>query len=58
MATVTISKTEYTRLKKLDQRFSGFLGYFNRISDIRTARNEIKQGKFISQEKLFKKLGF
>jgi hypothetical protein len=58
MSTVVISKVEYTRLKKIDRQFGDFLAYFDRVLEIRKARNEVKQGKVISQEKLFKKIGF
>lgn len=55
---ITIPKTEYLRLKKLDERFKDFLAYLENLMDIREAREEIKQNKVISQEKLFKHLGF
>ena len=58
MSTITISKIEYTRLKKIDRQFGDFLAYFERVLNTRKARNEVKQRKVISQEKLFKKLGF
>ncbi len=58
MVTVTISKKEYARLKRLDEHFNDLLSYFERLVDIRTARDEVRRGKTISQEKLFKKLGF
>jgi len=55
---VAIPKNEYLRLKKLDKRFKDLLSYFEHLSGIREAREEVKQGKMISQEKLFKQLGF
>lgn len=55
---VSIPKTEYLRLRKLDERFRDFWAYLEYLMDIRNARGEIKQKKIISQEKLFKKLGF
>lgn len=55
---IVILKTEYFRLKKLDQRFNDFFEYMEHLMDIRGAREEIKQKKIISQEKLFKQLGF
>ena len=58
MATVTISKNEYARLKKLDKKVSAFLAYMEHLLDVRGARNEVKEGKVVSQEKLFEKLGF
>ncbi len=64
MATVTtkekisIPRGEYIRLKKLEERFAVFFAYFEHLLDIREARKEAKQKKIISQEKLFKRLGF
>jgi plasmid maintenance system antidote protein VapI len=55
---ISIPKTEYYRLKKLDERFKDFWLYLENLIDIREARKEINQKKTISQEKLFKKLGF
>ena len=57
MNTVTIKKDEYQRLKKVDKSFGQFLEYFDYVKDIAEARKESKNGKTISQEKLFKKLG-
>lgn len=55
---ILISKSEYLRLKKLDGYFQDFWLYLQNLIDIKQAREEIKQKKVISQEKLFKKLGF
>ena len=55
---ITIPKIEYLRLKKLDKRFQEFFTYIENLIDIKEARKEVKQGKIISQEKLFKQLGF
>jgi len=55
---VFIPKAEYLRLKKLDERFKDFWFYLEYLMDIREARGEVKQKKVISQEKLFKQLGF
>ena len=55
--TVSVNKDEYERLKKLDRYFKDFLGYLDYLNDIREARNEVEQGKVVSQEKLFKELG-
>ena len=55
---VFIPKAEYLRLKKLDERFRDFWLYLENLMDIREAREQIKQKKVISQEKLFKQLGF
>jgi len=57
MSKVSIPKTEYLRLKKLDKRFAEFLKYFEHAKDISIARREIKNRKTISQEQLFRKLG-
>lgn len=54
---ISIPKTEYRRLKKLDERFRDFWLYLENLMDIREAREEVKQKKTISQEKLFKQLG-
>lgn len=54
---VTLAKNEYLRLKKLDQRFGQLLSYFAHCADIAGARQEAKDGKVISQNKLFKQLG-
>lgn len=55
---IFIAKSEYLRLKKLDKRFKDFWIYLENLMDIREAREEVKQKKIISQEKLFKQLGF
>ena len=57
METVTIPKTEYIRLKKLNKRFEEFWAYLEHITEIKEAREEVKKKKVISQEKLFKNLG-
>ena len=58
MATVSISKSEYVRLKKIDKKFRDFLAYAEHFLEIREARNDVKRKKVIAQEKLFAKLGF
>lgn len=55
---ISIPKTEYLRLKKLEARFQDFWEYLEHLGDIKESREEIKKGKFIPQEKLFKRLGF
>ena len=55
--TVSVARHEYIRLKKLDERFSDFFTYLEHLLDIREARREVKKGKFVAQEKLFKRLG-
>jgi len=54
---ICIPKAEYSRLKKIDERFSDFWAYFKNLMDIRDAREEIRQKKVISQEKLFRQFG-
>ena len=53
---VLISVDELQRFKKIDLIFRDFLNYFEHISDIKEAREEIKKGKVISQKDLFKEL--
>ena len=55
---IFIPRGEYFRLKKLEERFSDFWIYMEHLMDIREAREHVKKGNVISQEKLFKKLGF
>jgi len=54
---VSIPKEEYSRLKRLDNRFSDFWNYLENLMEIREARKEVKEGKTISQEELFNELG-
>lgn len=53
---VKIPKNEYTRLKNVEKRMAGFLSYFDYMHGIQRSREEVVKGKFVSQEKLFKKL--
>ena len=55
---VSVPKMEYLRLKKLDERFRDFWVYMEHLLDIRQAREQVKKREVISQEKLFRKLGF
>jgi len=55
---VVIPKEEYMRLKSLDKLLGGFLAYTEYVADIREARKDVKNKKVISQEKLFRQLGF
>ena len=55
--TISVPRNEYLRLKRLDDRFGGFFAYLDHLVDIREARKEIQRGKFVTQEKLFKRLG-
>lgn len=54
---VTLTRNEYVRLKNVDQRFGWLLSYFTHCADIATARQEARDGKVISQDKLLKQLG-
>ena len=54
---IKIRRDEYLRLKKLQERFESFLNYFMHLKDIKEARQDIKMGNIMSQEKLFKKMG-
>jgi len=51
---VTLTRNEYVRLKNVDQHFGRLLSYFAHCADIATARQEVKDGKVINQDKLFK----
>ena len=53
---VLISVDELQRFKKIDLIFRDFLNYFEHISDIKEARDEVSRGKVISQEDLFRQL--
>ncbi len=55
--TVSIRKSEYLRLKKIDERFRDFFTYMEDVIDVREARKQIAQKRMVSQEKLFKQLG-
>ena len=54
---VSIRKSEYLRLKKMDERFRDFFAYIENVIDVREARKQITQKRVVSQEKLFKQLG-
>lgn len=55
---VSVPRDEYMRLKKIEARFHDFWAYMEHIAEIGESRNQIKQKKVISQERLFKHLGF
>lgn len=55
---ILVPRDEYARLKKIEARFRDFWTYMERIAEIGESRNQIKQKKIISQERLFKRLGF
>jgi len=54
---IKIKRDEYTRLKKLQKNFESFWDYFTHLKDIEEGRKDIKRGKIIAQENLFRKLG-
>lgn len=54
---VKIRREEYTYLKRLQKNFEAFWNYFIHLRDIEEAREDIKNGRTIPQEKLFRKLG-
>lgn len=56
--TIVIPTTEYNYLKKIEQSFEKFFGSFEYLKKIEKARKEIKGRQYISQELVFKKLGF
>lgn len=55
--TIAISTVEYNYLKKIEQSFRNFFGFFTHLKEIEKSRKEIKEKKYIPQEILFKKLG-
>lgn len=54
---IRVPTQEYTRLKQLQKHFEPFWKYITHLQDIKEARQDIKQGRTIPQEKLFKELG-
>ncbi|HBT81443.1 hypothetical protein A2757_02495 [Candidatus Giovannonibacteria bacterium RIFCSPHIGHO2_01_FULL_48_47] len=54
---IKVSRTEYLRLRKLQKYFETFWNYLSHLRDIQEAREDIKAGRTIAQEKLFRKLG-
>ncbi|MBI4117265.1 MAG: hypothetical protein HY451_01075 [Parcubacteria group bacterium] len=54
---VKIPREEYFKLKKLQKNFEAFWSYLKHLRDIEEAREDVKKGKTISQEKLFKQAG-
>ena len=55
---VSVPREEYLRLKEMESRFGRFLEYVTYVEDIRRAREDVKQRKFVPQERLFTDLGF
>ena len=54
---VKIPREEYSELKKLQKNFEAFWNYLKHLRDIEESREDVKKGKIISQEKLFKQAG-
>ena len=54
---IQVPKREYLRLKAIEKQANGFFKYIEHITDIKSARAEVKKGKLIPQEELFEKLG-
>jgi len=54
---IRVSRDEYLKLKELQKRFESFWNYMQHIEDIRQAREDVRNRKVITQEKLFKKIG-
>lgn len=54
---IRVSKEEYLKLKQFQKYFQVFWNYFKHLKGVKEAREDIKTGKVISQDKLFKNLG-
>ena len=54
---VKVPAKEYQYLRKLKSSFEEAFTYFKHTQDIVGARHEVKTGKTVGQEKLFKQLG-
>lgn len=52
-----VRREEYIRLKKLEKYFESFWSYFTHLRNIQDAREDVKKGRTVPQEKLFKKYG-
>ncbi len=53
---VKIRREEYLWLKKLQKNFETFWNYLRHLRDIEEARQDVKKGRTIPQEKLFKRM--
>lgn len=53
---IRIPREKYLELKQFQKYFQSFWRYFEHLKEIKEAREHIKAGKTISQEKLFKNL--
>ncbi len=54
---VKVPKAEYARLKDLKKNFEKFLKYAKFLQDLDEAEKDIRAGRTIPQEKLFRQLG-
>ena len=54
---IRIPTEEYARLKQFQKYTEVFFSYFEHLKDVREAREDIKSGKVVSQEKFFQELG-
>ncbi len=54
---VKIPREEYFKLKKLQKNFETFWNYLRHLRDIEEAREDIKRGRTVLQENLFKQMG-
>jgi len=55
---IIIPVNEYNYLKRIEKSFEQFFSSFGHLKDIEKARKEIKKKQYLSQDILFKKLGF
>jgi len=53
---IKISKEEYLKLKQIQKHFEKFWKYFTHLQEIEEARQDIKSGKVIAQDKILKLL--
>lgn len=54
---VLVPRREFLRLKRVDRRFRVLLTYVRHLKDIRAARRDVRAGRVISQDRLFRSLG-
>jgi len=54
---IRVPQTEYVRLKRIQKLTGEFWSYFEHLSDVKRAREDVKAGRLISQKKFFHDLG-
>ncbi len=54
---IRVPRKDYMRFKQLQRYFGAFLSYFERIRDIKEARQQVRAKKTVTQEDLFAELG-